>query len=276
MRMSTWVYDAILYIYALSLLFSFSDVMNRNRNAKRLGTGLLVFVWALQTAVIVYRVAGQRYIPVANMFEALFFYSWMIVTVSIMMHIALRLDLLLFLVNVAGFAILALNAFGNPTVAPISSRWSAEDELLFIHITFAIGSYVAFLIAALLSGMYLFLHRRLKERSWSAVLTRFPSLEKIELYTFRSVMVGVPLLILSVALGIVKVVLEEDIRLLADPKVLGSLVIAGAYIFYAVRRASGKHARETLAKWNLAAFSLVMANFVLSNYYSRFHQWMWM
>ncbi|MGO4376255.1 cytochrome C assembly protein, partial [Paenibacillus sp. MCAF20] len=33
------LYDAILYVYALSLLFYFSDFMNASRKAKRIGTG---------------------------------------------------------------------------------------------------------------------------------------------------------------------------------------------------------------------------------------------
>lgn len=276
MWMKTWIYDAILYLYALSLLFSFSDVANRNRNAKRMGTGLLAFVWLLQTVYIVYRMVTLQYIPIMTMFEALFFYSWMLVTVSIMMNLFLRLDLLVFLVNVAGFSILALNVFSNPSVIPISKQWEATDELLFIHITLAIGSYAAFLIAALLSGMYLFMHRKLKGRSWSSVLARFPSLEKIEEYTYRAVLTGVPLLILSVSLGIVKIVLEGDSHLLADPKVLSSLFSIGVYATYIIQRISSKQTGEMLAFWNLAAFTVVILNFAVFNLYSEFHQWIWM
>jgi HemX protein len=272
----TWIYDAILYVYALSLLFSFSDVATKNRSAKRMGTGLLAFVWLLQTAFIVYRFWVHRYVPVLTMFEALFFYSWMLVAVSLMMNWILRLDLLVFLVNVAGFAILALNFFSDPSVTPISERWEARDELVFIHITFAIGSYAAFLVAALLSGMYLFLHRRLKGKQWTTVMARFPSLEKIEGYTFRAVLIGIPLLLLSVALGIAKIALEGEARLLADPKVLSSLFSVAVYVFYLYQRVSAKQPGFMLAFWNLAAFTVVVINFSLFNLYSTFHQWIWM
>lgn len=272
----TWIYDAILYVYALSLLFSFSDVATKNRSAKRMGTGLLAFVWLLQTAFIVYRFWAHRYVPVLTMFEALFFYSWMLVAVSLLMNWILRLDLLVFLVNVAGFAILALNFFSDPSVTPISERWEARDELVFIHITLAIGSYAAFLVAALLSGMYLFLHRRLKGKQWTAVMARFPSLEKIEGYTFRAVLIGIPLLLLSVALGIAKIALEGEARLLADPKVLSSLFSVAVYVFYLYQRVSAKQPGFMLAFWNLAAFTVVVINFSLFNLYSTFHQWIWM
>ena len=49
---------------------------------------------------------------------------------------------------------------------PIKSDWDINDELLFIHISLAIGSYAAFSIAAIFSGMYVFLHKRLKTKKF--------------------------------------------------------------------------------------------------------------
>ncbi|MDF2723694.1 MAG: cytochrome assembly protein [Paenibacillus sp.] len=276
MPVKTWIYDLIMYIYALSLLFSFSDLATKNRSAKRMGTGLLAFVWLLQTLFILHRVVEYRYLPVLTMFEALFFYCWMLVTVSIMMNLFLRLDLLVFLLNVAGFLIVALNIFSDPSVTPISEQWEAKDELLFIHITLAIGSYAAFLIAALLSGMYMFIHRKLKGKQWSAVMTRFPSLDKIEGYTYRAVLVGVPLLIASTALGAAKVLLEGEWRQLADPKVLSSMLCVAAYAFYLLQRMSGKQPGYRLAVWNLSAFAVIVVNFSMFNVFSKFHHWIWM
>jgi HemX protein len=52
----SWLYDAILYIYALSLLFYFSDFARANRSVKRMGTGLLSFVWVLQTVYLAFQI----------------------------------------------------------------------------------------------------------------------------------------------------------------------------------------------------------------------------
>jgi len=276
MAAKTWLYDAILYIYALSLLFYFSDVASANRSAKRMGTGLLAFVWLLQTVFIVYRFASGRYTPVLTLFETLFFYAWLLVTISFTLNWFLRIDLIVFLVNVAGFAILALNFFSDPDAVPLSDQWEARDELLFIHVTLAIASYAAFLIAAIFSGMYLFLHGQLKGKQWSSLLIRFPSLENIESYTFRAVLIGTPLFILSVALGIVIMTLSGEVRFLTDPKVASSALMIAAYAFYIVQRLTAKHPGFRLAVWNLAAFVTVVINFVLSNRLSRFHQWIWM
>ena len=276
MAAKTWLYDAILYIYALSLLFYFSDVAAANRSAKRMGTGLLAFVWLLETVFIVYRFASGRHTPVLTLFETLFFYAWLLVTISFTLNWFLRIDLIVFLVNVAGFAILALNFFSDPDAVPLSDQWEARDELLFIHVTLAIASYAAFLIAAIFSGMYLFLHGQLKGKQWSSLLVRFPSLENIESYTFRAVLIGTPLFILSVALGIVIMTLSGEDRFFTDPKVASTALMIAAYAFYIVQRLRAKHPGFRLAAWNLAAFATVVINFLLSNWLSRFHQWIWM
>ncbi|MED4601178.1 cytochrome c biogenesis protein CcsA [Paenibacillus validus] len=269
----TWFYDAILYIYALSLLFYFADFSNPNRSAKRMGTGLLLFVWVLQTIYLVYSLTSHLSLSAFSMFETLFIFGWLLVTVSLAMSRFFRIELFVFFVNVFGFAMLALNIFSKPGLAPTLSRWNVTDELLFIHITLAVTGYAAFVVSAVFSGMYLFLHRKLKEKKWTQRMQRLPSLEKMDHYALVSVVIGAPLLLLSLSLGIVWIALQGDYRLFFDPKVLNSWFVLLAYVFYMFQRLLLKAPGNRLAVWNLAAFAITLLNFVLTNYYSTFHQW---
>jgi HemX protein len=271
----SWLFDAMIYMYALSLLFYFSDFANANRNAKRMGTGLLLFVWVLQTAYLAISLYGHLTEWAFARSDVLFMFSWLIVTISLIVNRFFRIELFVFFVNVLGFAILALNVFGNPHVKPIIAGWKINDELLFIHITLAISSYAAYSIAAIFSGMYLFLHRMLKEKKFSQTVMRLPSLEKIEQYTYLAVIIGTPLLMLALSLGIVWVVLEGNNNLLYDPKVLNSVFVLFAYAFYLFQHHSMRISGNRLAAWNLAAFLIVVINFVVSNFISGFHGWIW-
>lgn len=273
---NTWMYDAILYLYALSLLFFFSAAVGPKRSAKLMGTGLLAVVWLMQTLFLGYRMYVLNYVPMLTLFETLFLVVWLLVSVSLVMSWLMRVDMIIFLVNVAGFAILAVNVFSDPAVSAGSLRGEAQDHLLFIHITLAISSYVAFLFSAIFSLMYLYMHRQLKGKIWSRLWTQFPSLDTIEDYTFRSVLIGTPLLILSLVLGMVKIGLEGNNHYLIDPKVFSTLIIMLAYVFYLVQRATGNHPGYKLARWNLTAFALVVLNYVGLNFLSHFHQWIWM
>ncbi|GIP39176.1 protein HemX [Paenibacillus sp. J31TS4] len=273
MLTQTWIYDAILYIYALSLLFYFSDFASANRSAKRIGTGLLVFVWILQTAFFVMQLGSLRSF---SAYETLFFYSWMLVTVSLLVSRFARIELFVFFVNLVGFAVLALNFFSKPGAVPTLEGWHITDELLFIHVSLAIASYTAFLAAAIFSGMYLFLHRKLKDKKWGGRMKRLPSLETMDQYAWTTVLTGFPLLMLALALGLAWLVLQGSDHLLLDPKVLSSLVLLAVYAAVIVSRSAFQASRQTLAKWILAAFVLVLINFLLSNWLSGFHQWIWM
>lgn len=271
----SFLMDAMIYIYALSLLFYFSDFAHANRNAKRMGTGLLLFVWVLQTAYMAFGLYGRAFEIGFSRSDVLYLFSWLLVTISLIISRFVRIELFVFFINVFGFAVLALNVFGNPQMIPISSQWDVNSELLFIHISMAVGSYAAFTAAAIFSGMYLFLHRKLKEKEFSNTVMRLPSLEKMEQYTYRSVIIGAPLLLLALCLGIVWIALQGNGSLFFDPKVVNSVFVLAAYAFYLFQRHSMRISGNKLAAWNIAAFLIVMINFVVSNFFSGFHSWIW-
>jgi HemX protein len=271
----SWLYDAMIYTYALSLLFYFSDTARANRSAKRMGTGLLLFVWALQTIYLGISFYGHLTQWAFSRADVLFLFSWLLVTISLVINRFIRIEMFVFFVNVFGFAALALNIFGNPQVIPTLQGWNVNDELLFIHISLAISSYAAFTVAAVFSAMYLFLHRKLKEKKWSQAMMRLPSLEKIDQYTYYAIIIGAPLLLLALSLGVVWIALQGNKDLFFDPKVINSIFVLAAYAFYLFQRHSLRMAGNKLAAWSLAAFVIVLMNFVVSNFVSGFHQWIW-
>ncbi|QGQ95366.1 cytochrome C assembly protein [Paenibacillus psychroresistens] len=267
-----WMFDAILYIYALSLLFYFSDFVGVNRNAKRMGTGLLIFVWVLQTFYLVANAIEQRGHFVFTLFEALLLFSWLMVTFSLILNRFFRIEPLVFFANVVGFAVLALHFFSHHIDSPDISQGEALNELLFIHATLAVCSYAAFSLAAIFSGMYLFLHRQLKEKHWSPAMKRMPSLEKIEIYTFYSILSGFPLLLLSLVLGVIWITLRGDSNLLFDPKVVLSTFILLIYTAYLFQRRFSQSSGTSLAWWNIGAFAFMIVNFLVINLLSGFHR----
>ncbi len=270
MGSKSWIYDMILYIYALSLLFYFSDTVSQNRSAKRMGTGLLVFVWLLQTVYIILRLIQHRYMPMLNLFEFLFFFSWLLVTLSLVLNRFYRVELLVFALNVIGFTVLALNVFTDPGVSLQQSQ--RMQDLLLAHVVLAVCSYAAFTIAAVFSGMYLFLHRSLKHKKWYAIMKRMPSLETIDRYTLYWTTAGTPLLVLSLCLAAVWILLGgAEVEALFDPKMLGTLLVLGAYSHYFMLRTLFRAAGIRLAVWSLSSYALLLANWLASSGLSLYH-----
>lgn len=271
-----WIYDGMVYVYTLSLLCHFSGFVENKRKVIQLGTGLLVFVWILKTLLFIWRLVERGGFPVISMFETLFFTSWLFLTVALICHLFLRLDMLLILINAAGFTVFTVGLFSDRQTEPTLSGWEVADDLLFVHITLAIASYAFLFISALFAGMYLFLHRQLKRKKWTQVIRKLPGLGTIDRYSMRFLVIGLPMLFLSVILGIVWIILNGDIHLLYDVKVVNSLLILLVYSFCFVQRFGRYAPQYKLAWWNLAAFAFVVANFIVSNYLSGFHQWIWM
>lgn len=267
-----WLYDVIIYIYALSLLFYFTDAVSRNNGAKRMGAGLLVFVWVLQTMFFFYRMYEHRYIPVFTKFEIMFLFSWLLVTVSLALHRFFALNFLVFAVNVFGFTVLVLNLLTDPGDIPAGEV--LQGGILWLHAVLAMISYTAFAVSATLSCGYLFVQHRLKRKQWTNALLRMPSMESLEAYASGAVLAGIPLLILSLTLGIVWIALHEPAGApLFDIKVLTSVMILFLYGWQVLLKYRYHAAGRTLAWWNIVSFLLLFVNFTLANNYSHLHPW---
>jgi len=267
-----WLYDIIIYIYALSLLFYFADAVSKNVGAKRMGEGLLVFVWVLQTLFFFVRMYEHRYIPVLTMFETMFFFSWLLVTASLVVNRFYSMQFVVFFVNVFGFTVLVLNLLTDPGMAPATPEFSGG--LLWLHIALAMFSYVAFAVSACLSGLYLFLQRRLKRKKWSDALRRLPSLATLEKHSANAAMIGAPTLLLSLCLGTVWLAVETDVlHMLLDVKVYATLLILLLYGWQLALKFRLRAPGRKIAWWNVASFTLLLINFTVTNNFSRLHPW---
>src|SRR5690554_2370586 len=219
----------MLYIYALSLLFTFSDFIQRNPGAKRRGAGLLAFVWLIQTLLLVNQFIQSGQLIAFSIFESLFLFSWLLITLSLILTLLIRIEFALFFISLGGFMVAAVAIFSDQAISSIATRWEVRDELLFIHISLAISSYVAFFCSAMFSGMLLFLHAGLKKKQYTDSIRRMPSLDHIQRYASRAVIIGTPLLMLSLILGLIWIFLEREWSLLLDVKVVSSILIILIY-----------------------------------------------
>ncbi|CAM3501215.1 cytochrome c biogenesis protein CcsA [Marinicrinis lubricantis] len=264
-------YNFIVYIYALSLLFISADLYQKNRRAKQFGTGLLAFVWLLQTVFIVSRTVVSGYLAVHSMFETLFFFSWILCTAAFILQWIVRSYGYPFFISLSGFLLLMASLFFDPSSQNVLQDWHKERHFITIHVLFAISGYAVFSISAVFSGTYLFLHRKLKERKWSLSMQRLPSLDRIDLYAFRSVMIGVLLLLCSLIFGLAGIVLAQQFEVLTDVKVLSTVVLLTVYCLYALLHYRKDSYANRRAWYNMAAYAVLMINMFVTNVISRFH-----
>lgn len=269
----TRLHELTVIVYALSVLLYFIDFLDNNRKANRVAFWLLAFVWGLQTTFfILYMVKTGRF-PVLTVFEGLYFYSWILVTLSLGINRLLRMDFIVFFTNILGFIIMAIHTFAPVQYNSVVMAKQLVSELLLIHITMAIFSYGAFTFSFVFSLLYLIQYDLLKRKKWGTRLTRIADLSKLERLSYVLNVIGVPILFISLVLGLQWALIKLPNVIWYDPKVISSFIMLCTYSVYIYLRVRKNVYGRTLAFWNIASFFIVILNFFLFGKLSTFHIW---
>ncbi|WP_043934212.1 cytochrome c biogenesis protein [Bacillus sp. EB01] len=269
----TRLHELTVILYALSVLLYFFDFIHHNRKANKVAFWLLAFVWVLQTGFLIFYMVNTGRFPVLTISEGLYFYTWVLITLSLGINRLLKMDFIVFFTNILGFIIMVIHIF---TPDQYESHLISEQlisELLLIHITMAILSYGAFTMSFVFSLLYMIQYDLLKRKKWGARLIRIADLSKLEQFSYLHAVIGVPMLLLSLILGLHWAYWKVPEMPWYDSKVLGSFILLGAYSVYLYLRIVKNIAGRQLAIWNIAAFLFVLINFFLFGKLSSFHFW---
>ena len=147
----TRLHEATVLLYAISMLLYFIDFLNNNQKANKVAFWLLSIVWVLQTIFLFLYVLKTGRFPVLTIFEGLYFYAWVLISLSLIINRLLRVDFTVFFTNVLGFMVMAIHTFAPVQIESQVLAQRLVSELLLIHITFAILSYGAFTLSFVFS-----------------------------------------------------------------------------------------------------------------------------
>ncbi|MBM7554602.1 cytochrome c biogenesis protein [Thalassobacillus pellis] len=266
-----WVYELVIILYALSVIGYFIDFIQHNRKANKLAFWLLSMVWTLQTFFLLSQIFVKENFPVMTIYDGLYFYTWILVTFSLIINRLFRVDFLVFFTNLVGFFIMLLHISTRAQKDLTENGVRLVDEMLIGHITLALISYGFFTLSFIFSIMYLLQYRLLKRKEWNKKLWRLGDLSKLDQFSFVSVTFGVPLLMLAIILGIVWAYNSGDVFYWYDSKTLGSFIVLVVYIVFLFLRIVKKYQGRAIAMYNAAAFLFLLINFFLFGSLSNFH-----
>lgn len=168
---------------------------------------------------------------------------------------------------------MAIHTFAPVQVESQVMAQKLVSELLLIHITMAILSYGAFSLSFVFSVLYMIQYDLLKRKKWGKRLVRIADLSKLEHMSYVLNVIGVPMLILSLILGMQWAYIKVPNMHWYDMKVIGSFVVLTVYSIYLYLRVAKGLFGKSLALWNLASFLIVLINFFLFGKLSTFHFW---
>ncbi|WP_338451455.1 cytochrome c biogenesis protein [Niallia oryzisoli] len=270
----TRLHELTVIVYAVSVLLYFIDFLHHNRRANRTAFWLLSFVWILQSVFLYLYMINTGRFPVLTIFEGLYFYVWILITLSLIINRLLRVDFIVFFTNVIGFMFMVVHTFAPDQIDSTVKAQQLVSELLFIHITAAILSYGAFSLSFVFSLLYLLQYNLLKRKKWGKRLWRISDLSKLEQMSYVSNVIGAPMLMIGVILGSQWAYIKLPNVSWADPKIIGSVFVLAVYCIYLYLRIRRGLAGKSLALWNIAAFLILLINFFLIGSISSFHIWL--
>ncbi|WP_238996734.1 cytochrome c biogenesis protein CcsA [Paenibacillus pinistramenti] len=266
--------DAVIYIYALSLLFYFSNCFYRNPGAKRMGAGLLACSLLLMLVIFGVRIAQEGLSAFFSTYDYLQLVALCLMAASIVLTFLPRSELAVMLISLIGFIGLLASRLGSSEGQEAYLHGYVLHSLLTLHIVLAGVSFAALTMAAVLAILYLFLHHRLKVKKWGDIMRRLPSLESLDSYIPAAVLWGVSLLAVSLLIAGAIIVREGTWGAFLDFKMLLTI---GSFVVYLLYFAIRRHKRSTgvsMAKWVLLGYAVIIVSF-LSNSFSAFHSWNW-
>ncbi|KXH87294.1 cytochrome c biogenesis protein CcsA [Sporosarcina sp. HYO08] len=268
------LHEGMVILYAASLVFYFIDYLNNNKIIHRSAFWILTIVFLLQTGFLISYMIGMKRFPVLSLFEGIYFYAWLLLTLSILLHLFYKVGYAVFFLNVIGFIFMTIHTFAPIQIEQSPIGEALISELLFIHITFAILSYTLFSAAFVFAVLYLFLYTLLKKKKWSKQFSRLPSLQQTATGMKVAIYIGIPVLFISLILGMqwAHVALSE--WSLFDMKIMGSFFLIAVYGSVLFLQRSGKLIANDFAWANIFAFLFVIINFFLGSKLSGFHFWM--
>ncbi len=267
------LHEAMVILYAVSLVFYFLDYVYKEKKAAKIAMSLLGGVWLLQTVFLIFYMMETQRFPVLTLFEGIYFYAWLLVTLSLVLRIFYRFDFAVFLINIIGFIFMTIHTFAPVQIERSPVGESLISELLLIHISFAILSYAAFSLSFVFSLLNVLQYRLLKRKKWTKQWNSLPSLGQTERGMSISIGVGISLLFVSLVLGLQWAYIALFEFSIFDLKIVGSFILVVVYSVILWRHQKGTLNGMSYSLAHIYAFLVLLINFFLGSRLSEFHFW---
>jgi len=263
-------------LFSLALLFYAAGTLHAVflwrkdfRRDDRVNYLLLLAGFALHFAALIRRGLSLQSCPVNNLYEATTFLLWALALACLVISLLPRLK---FICAFAAPVLFAVGVFAlMPSLdPPHGAKPDFSNGLTSLHATSILLAYGAFGLGAVAAGMFLLQRRNLKEHKTSAVLSVFPSIQRLELTAQRLVLAGFLLFTAGLALG--PHLPHYDTRsFFTDEKVVWSVLFWLAYLELQVAHRFFGRSSRNFAIGAIAIFVLLLLTFWFTNLHSPLH-----
>lgn len=230
-----------------------------NARAARARRWLLRGAVAFLSLALVARAIQLGTVPLFSPLEALTFYGWLVLVISLLLVRTPEQASVGTLLVPFGAACALVGALGALSTTPVNPLF--RNPLFAVHTLAAFLGYSALSVACCAGILYLLLHDRLAHKKLGTLAARLPSLEELDRLGQRTVVLGLSLLTAGIVSGMVWAWQEWKVAWLWEPKGVWAILTWLLYAAYLVAR-NGAGWRGVRAAW-ISTVAFVASIFTL-------------
>ncbi len=263
------LFSCAVIVYGVATLYSLFLWRKGFRKADHVSYLLLLAGFLFHTSAMVLRGLKYHQCPIHNLYEATVFIAWSVVGTYLIVGLWPRLRFL------SAFASPVLFGVGIFALMPGLDRSheiqpEPDAALLSLHAALILIAYGAFGLAAVSALMYLTQEHDLKFHKLRAILSRLPSIQRLEQVMSRLVLVGFMLLTIGLAIG-GHLPPPKGVVFWKDPKVIWSGALWVLYLVLLVSRWRFSWFGRRFACGTIGVFAFVLLTFWGFNLLSPLH-----
>ena len=261
---------AVLAAYLIAAIHSILAFVNKRRTLQQVAQWSMAVGFVLHTATLIDDWAVDGHYPLFGIRETLSFLAWALVGGYALVLYWYRAQAVgafaMPLICILTFVALLINPDPATTVAEFSQTW-----LFPIHTTLLIFAYAAFFIVFMASVMYLLQERELKLKTFSAIFHRLPSLSTVNELATSAAALGLTLLTLGIATGMIWSSARSGQIWHNDPKEIFAVLTWLLYFVLTIYRSSANWHGRRAAWLGVAGFALVLCTFFGARFLGGYH-----
>jgi ABC-type transport system involved in cytochrome c biogenesis permease subunit len=262
-----------LVLYAAAGIAYAVHFANRQPQAGRTATALLILAALAHTFVIGMQTMEVRHVPFANPSRAISTFVWLLALSYLYLETTTE-------ERSMGVFIMPM-LVGLQTIPALSPGVENIDPVLdspwfWVHVSSLLFAYASFGLAGVLGLTYMVQFKEIKKKHLGYFYTRLPSLQTLDVMNSRAVAIGWLFLTVGVLVGAIwtaqaRVAAPDDPNLqlmaLNDPKIFVAVLTWAVYSFAVfARRTMGWTGRR--AAWlSAVGFAIVLLNFLPISYF---------
>jgi len=241
-----------LLLYGEAAVGYLGDARRPGR-AGRVATWGVRLGWLAQTALLGAQAVRDDGFPWGTWASSLGLFVWFVVSAYLIWGCRRPYRLLGLAVMPLAAALLVVAHLGGGTGVGGASHYS--NLFLVLHVGLVLAAFAGFTLAAALSALYVWQERWLKTRPGTILRRQVPALATLDALAFRAVAWSLPLLTLGIAVGLVRLVVQDD-RL--DALIAATAATWLVWCAYLALRVLAGWAGRRAAYVALAGFALVV------------------